>query len=130
MNKKIRFTKNVEFLRPFIKGLGRQVPLRHLKYVRGYRVKKGFIERSDASIIRYSKKHYTINVLVEELVHRQHQYKTIERALLHFAHELAHLREWEHTPAHFALQSKILLHFADILKQLKVEDHSRRTNTL
>ena len=130
MKPTIKFTKNVEFLRPFIKGLGRKVPLRHLKYVRGYRVKKGFIERSDASILRYSKKHYTINVLIEELVHRKHQHKTIERALLHFAHELAHLREWEHTPKHFALQSEILLHFATMLKKLNIKDHSRRTNTL
>lgn len=129
---KTKLTKSVTFLEPFLKGLQPIIPMHKVSHIRGYRVAKGLNERGQASIIRHSTKRYTINLKVEALVdgNKQHEYQTIEQILLDLAHELAHLKEWQHTPEHFKLQAKVMLHFAKLLKVNDIKDHSRRINSL
>lgn len=128
---KLRLTKNVEFLKPFLKGL-RLIQLSKVSTIRGYRVGTGLNEQQRASIIRYSNKKYCINLKVRNLTDHNNSYKhpTIEQILIDLAHELAHLKEWEHTPKHFKLQAKIMLHFSNVLKELDITDHSTRINRI
>jgi hypothetical protein len=129
---KTRFTKDVAFLKPFLKGLGRLVPLRKISIIRGYRVAKRLNELSYASIVRKSKNDYRINLQTQILIDngKKHCYTTLERILINLAHELAHLKGWGnpdyHRPYHFKLQSKILLHFSKKLSKLKIKDHNIR----
>lgn len=40
------------------------------------------------------------------------------------SHEIAHLVHWEHTPEHFALQARIMLHWAKWLAKTGIKDHT------
>jgi len=129
---KTRLTKDVAFLKPFLKGVRSLVPLRKVTLIRGYRVAKGLNELSYASIIRKSKNDYRINLQTQFLIDngKKHHYMTLEKILINLAHELAHLKGWDHPdyhrPYHFKLQSKIMLHFSKKLSKLKIKDHSIR----
>jgi hypothetical protein len=133
---KTKLTKNVSFLKPFLKGLGTLVPLRKVTLIKGYRVAKGLNELSYASIIRKSKNDYRIYLQTQFLVDngKKHYYTTLERVLINLAHELAHLNGWDHPdyhrPYHFELQSKIMLHFSKKLRKLKVKDHNIRIDRI
>jgi hypothetical protein len=105
--------------------------------IRGYRVATGLTERKEAGITKYLRSGlYVITLKTQCLVNNntRHRYETIEKILLDLSHELAHVLEWEHTPRHFYIQAKIMKHFAKILKELDIQDHSvginriRRTN--
>jgi len=50
--------------------------------------------------------------------------------LITLAHELAHLKHWEHTPEHFKLQTQILARFAKVLKDLGIKDTYQRINKM
>lgn len=127
---KTKLTKNVSFLKPFLEGIGSLVPLGNVSVIRGYRVAKRLNERSYASIIRHSKKNYSVNIQTQFLVDngKNYSYSTLERILLSLAHELAHLKDWEnpdwHSATHFKLQSKIMLHFAEKLRKTGIKDHN------
>src|ERR1700679_2817310 len=96
---KTKLSKNVSFLAPFLKGLGKIVPISKVAYIRGYRVAKGLNEKADASIVRHSYSKYSINLKTQALVNgnKLHKYETLEKVLLELAHELAHLKDWNHS---------------------------------
>ena len=50
---KYELTKNVSFLKPFLKGVGKIVPLAKLTRIKGYRVAKGLEEQKHAGIVEY-----------------------------------------------------------------------------
>ena len=129
---KTKIDKNLFFLKPFLKGISKIVPIRNVGHIKSYRVAKGLTERGQASIIKHSYKNYTINLKTQALVNkgREHKYETLEQILLDLAHELSHLLEWEHTGRHFRIQSKIMLHFAKKLRKLNITDHSVMINRI
>lgn len=130
---KTKLTNNVKFLKPFLKGLSPIVSLKDLKRIQGYRVTKGLIERQNAGITKYmSSRKYVISLKTQIYSKRKRKfvYETLEQILLDLSHELAHLLEWEHTSKHFKIQGKIMLHFAEKLKQLNIEDHSLDINRI
>lgn len=106
--------------------------LSKLSTIRGYRVGIGLNEKQRASIVHYTNKKYCINLKTQNHVENgtAYKYPIIEQILLDLAHELAHLKEWEHTPKHFKLQAKIMLHFSNVLKELGIVDHSTRINRI
>src|SRR5271170_6682546 len=99
---KTKFTSNVAWLKPFLIGLESLAPIHKLYSVKGYKVKKGLNELSVASTIKHSSKKYTINIKTQGLVNKGKSYKdeTIENLLIAFAHEIAHLVDFEHTQNH------------------------------
>jgi hypothetical protein len=127
----MKLTKNLNFLKPFLVGL-RLVQVSKVSVIRGYRVTTGLNEQQRASIIKYNNNKYCINLKIQNLIDRgtDYKYPTIEQILIDLAHELAHLKEWEHTPKHFKLQAKIMLHFSKVLKELNIMDHSTRVNRI
>ena len=129
---KTKFDKNLSFLKPFLKGISKIVPIYNVGHIKSYRVAKGLTERGQASIVKHSYKNYTINLKTQALVNKgkEHQYETLEQILLDLAHELSHLLEWDHTSKHFKIQSKIMLHFARKLRKNGIEDHSMRINRI
>src|SRR5271166_2506128 len=116
----IKFSKNVEWLKPFIEGLELLVPIHRVSHVKGYKVKRGLTERAVASTIRCEKtKRYTINIKIKALVNKETEYRDeiIENLLIAVSHELAHIKEWkakgkDHDEDHLQLEARILLHFA------------------
>ena len=129
---KYELTKNVSFLKPFLKGVGKIVPLAKLTRIKGYRVARGLEEQKHAGIVEYDDNTLVITLRIQSLVDngKSHKYDTLEKILLDLSHELAHLKEWDHTPAHFRIQSKIMLHFAKKLRKLNITDHSVMINRI
>lgn len=127
----MKLTKKVKFIEPFLKGL-RLVDLSKVHIIRGYRVGIGLNENQGASIIKHSSKKYSINLRTQ--VHMEngttYGYPTVEEFLFNLAHELAHLKEWDHTPKHFKLETKIMLHFSNVLKELNIQDHNISINKI
>src|SRR5271165_3014414 len=99
---KTKLTENLSFLKPFLKGVGRIVPLSKLAHIKDYKVQKGLNKRAQASCIKYQKGYdglngkYGINLLTQELVDngRSYRHQTLEQILINLSHELAHLKEW------------------------------------
>lgn len=130
---KTKLTKNVSFLKPFLKGLSPIVSLKNVKLIRGYRVAKGLYERQNAGITKYlSSRKYVITLKIQTYSKdkKKYLYETLEQILLDLSHELAHLVEWDHTSRHFMIQAKIMYHFSEKLKELGIEDHSTSINRI
>ena len=123
---KVELTKNVLFLKPFLKGVGKIVPLAKLTRIKGYRVAKGLEEQKHAGIAQYDDETFIITLRIQTLVDkaRSHRYDTLEKILVDLSHELAHLKEWDHTHKHFKLQGRIMLHFGKKLRKTGIKDHS------
>jgi hypothetical protein len=133
IRKRTKLNKNVSFLKPFLKGISRIVPMSKLSKIRGYRVATGLNERQQAGITKYHGTGlYVITLKIQKLVEEntKYRYTTLEQILLDLSHELAHLHEWEHTPRHFHIQVKVMTHFAKVLRQLQIQDHSIRINRI
>jgi hypothetical protein len=130
---KYELASNVSFLKPFLKGVGKIVPLAKLIRIKGYKVATGLEEQKHAGIIKYiADNKYVITLRIQSLVDkgRSHRYDTLEKILVDLSHELAHLKEWDHTPKHFKYQARIMLHFAKKLRKTGIKDHSIKTNRI
>lgn len=125
-NLKIKYSKNVAWLQPFVDGVGHLVPVDKLTAVKGYQVGRGLKTHSWGSTITDTGRKFRINLLLREWFDRQEVTLTIEMILLTLAHELAHLVHWEHCPEHFKLQAKILTSFSKHLLDVGIPDHSVR----
>lgn len=132
---KTKFTKHVEWLRPFFESAGDLVPIERVKSVQSFKVPRGKTEQTDAIIQRYgNNKTFSISIRThsQEIVSVpdgdgikaavRHKRRYISPLLDSLAHELSHIKHWDHTPAHYELQVKIMLRFAKVLKKLKVKD--------
>ena len=125
MSEHIKFSKNTEWLRPFIVASGKYVPIEKLRKVHGFRVAKGLEEQVDGSILKWNGK-FSINLRMQNLKEDKKKYQNVryEALLVVLAHELAHMLEWEHTPEHFRLMTQIMRRFVRVLRNLPVEDTS------
>ena len=133
---KIKYSKDLEWLKPFVEHVKYSVPLHRIKSIKSYRVKKGLTERSYGSTIKDSNK-YTINLRVHLWNHTSQEYKNETMAIIldTLAHELAHVKQKskdfaKHDSKHFNTQAWILLGFSYILKVLKIKDTSKGFNNL
>jgi len=124
----VKFTKNTEWLKPFIAASGSLVPLDKLRRVRGFRVARGLEEQVEASCIRYRGR-FSINLRMQNVpLSKGEKYTNVryEPLLIALAHELAHMVEWEHTYKHFHLMSKIMKKFGRVIDKIGIEDTSFR----
>lgn len=128
---KTKFHKDLKFLKPFFLSASGLVPIERVKSVRGFKVSVNKEVLTDASIIRFgNNKTFTINMRTHSnyvYSHKQ-KYEFIAETLINFAHELAHVLYWDHTPEHFKLQAQIMIKFSGVLKKLKIEDTYLRIN--
>lgn len=124
-----KYTKKVEWLRPFVESAKDLVPLKQITAVSGYRVKRGQIEQSYGSTVRQSKNKYSINIKIYDLTPNGKDYKGshIYMILDTLAHELAHVKAgFDHTPEHYELTARIALKFSHILEKNGIIDTSMR----
>ena len=124
MTEHIKFSKNTEWLAPFIAAASRYVPIEKLRKVHGFRVAKGLEEQVDGSILKWHGK-FSINLRMQNLKDgKKYQNVRYEALLVVLAHELAHMLEWEHTSEHFRLMSKIMLRFHRVIRKMSIKDTS------
>lgn len=124
---KVKLSKNLDWLFPFLVSVEHLVPLHKLKNIRSYSVKNGLEEQAYGSIVRSrNNKSFSINLktTINERKNKRKEPKPefVARILETLAHELSHLVVWEHTSEHFALQAVILYEFAQVLKTMQIED--------
>lgn len=126
---KIKYSKDLAWLAPFVDSARHHVPLHLLTSIRGYRVPIGRIEHSDASI-KFHKQRYSIMIQAYEQHGKKHVASMIETVMLHVAHELAHLVHWKHTTEFARLMSTIFSIFVEHLDQYGIPDIQKRHTTI
>jgi len=124
---KIKYTKNVLWLKPFVECSSKLIPLNKITNIRGYKVRKGCEELAYGSTI-YKKGKYSINIKTHNLVgYSKYSGSSISIILDTLAHELAHVKTgFEHTPEHYELTARIALKFSQILYKNGIIDTSKR----
>lgn len=124
---KIKYTKNVLWLKPFVDSAARIMSLNKITHIRGYKVRKGCEEQAYGSTI-YKKGLYSINIKTHNLIaYNKHTGSPISMILDTLAHELAHVKAgFEHSPEHYELTCRIALIFSQILYKNGIIDTSKR----
>lgn len=119
----IKIHSKLKWLKPYLKSVEDIVPLKSLKRIRGYKVPVYKEELNDASIIKYSKNNYSINLRIANNMSGEGYKKAFfSPILLNLSHEISHLVHWDHTPEHLILEAKIYVRFAKVAKRLKIKD--------
>lgn len=127
------FTKDVAWLEPYYKAALVALPKRKvLTKVSGYKVQLEKLENSFGSCSTSDDKNYRIAICthVQELERKQgtlrrvkqHRHRYIDDILIVFAHELAHMVHWEHTPKHWDLQHRISRLFTKVMVEQGVSE--------
>ena len=133
---KTRFHKTVKWLEPFFQKAKGLVPLHKVHVVKGFVIPLGKIECIDGQMTKYEGGKIVITLRTHNQIQRAnqngtntsyiHKRRMICDILLTFAHELAHLKEWEHTPEHWELECKIIRRFISELKRRDIKDVTTR----
>lgn len=136
MKPNIKFSKDLEWLIPFVASVYHIIPLHKIKSIKSYKVQKGLSEQSYGSTIK-GDKYSTINLRVYSYNDNAKKYRseTISIILDTLAHELSHVKQsnkdfGKHDYKHFRLQSLILFTFSGILEEMGIKDTSRGFNNL
>lgn len=115
----------MEWARPYLQelgGLNLILPVHRLVSIKGYRQTK---QKLDGSLGTTSALNgwYSITILLKYAHKKQGQ--CLEDLLFTLAHELAHLKYWQHTPEHLVLTARILFQFSMTAQRLKAGDTSK-----
>ena len=126
----IKYQTDVLWLKPFVDSTKDLIPLKQLQTVSGFKVTLGKLEQSDGNCLKCGR-YYDITLRTWQQVFSddkecghpyafKHKRVWLSTLLTALAHELAHLRHWDHDIKHFELQSKILRRFVRVLKNKEV----------
>jgi len=130
---KAKFYKNVVWLEPFFYTAKGLVPLSKVRTIRGYSV--SYVtghEATNASCVTETSRTFDINILTHHqrfqindngtYSPKRHRRRIAYDMLGDFAHELAHVVHWEHTPEHWLLECKIQRRFISLIKKWEVTE--------
>ena len=133
---KIRYKRNAHWLKPYVSSVAHLVPVHRVTEIIGFKVPLNKRDNTSAQITMFGNGSckITINLFNHAIVSLGNQkfkkiffrHENIETVLMALAHELAHLKVWEHTPAHLELTAKILRVFAKTAAKQNVLDTSHR----
>lgn len=122
-----RISKDIQWLSPFIQLARGLVPVDRVREIRSARTPLDKIERSVATCRRLPGGFYRITIKTHYQREKGAGDGTFTRTgyarhnrfylLDSLAHELAHVKHWDHTPQHLLLQSKLLSRFARELER-------------
>jgi len=120
----MKYLKGTGFLEPYVNSAKTVVPLKKLVRLRAYKVPLTKTIQTDGWCNHLGNGKYEISLRLWGRNNRSTRHETIfwEEALHSLAHELAHLKEWDHTPEHYELQARIMLKFTRILREQEVPD--------
>ena len=137
---KIKFWKSVEWLRPFINSGNGLVPLHKIREVMGFKVALHKQTQSAATTIKFysdrggsatyfkitiNTHDYTVKTLGNGKFKKvDHRELSMSYVLDSLAHELAHLKYWEHSPEHLVLQCRIMARMAKVAGKKGITDLS------
>jgi len=132
-----KFNKDVAWLEPFFLKAKGLVPIQKITKIRGFSVPLDKIECIDGQMTKYLPGGpIVITLRTHNQLHRanqngtntayRHKRRMICDMLLTLAHELAHLKHWEHTPEHWELECKIVRRFISELKRQGIKDVTTR----
>jgi hypothetical protein len=123
----LEISPDLEWIRPYVRSAKRLVPVQRVGRILSYKVPLHQKEKLDGELIKWtgSKKPLVIRILTKVHRHRpiQNRFSHLkvtdgyadrtrdqvsrEEILLILAHELSHLKLWEHTARRFHLETKI-----------------------
>lgn len=135
---KTKFYKNVDFLVPFYQAALPLMPKgKTLHSVRGIQVSLDREPGADGVCRTEDWRNYYITLNVWDRKWEKHgsmpgwwkasahKMGGLDGVLLTFAHELAHVREWEHTPRHWEWTHKFAAKFTKVLERYEIKDSSQ-----
>ena len=120
----MKFLKHTGFLEPYTIVVQHIVPLHKLSKIKAYRVQLQNTIRVDGLCTHLGNGKYNIALRLwdhNEISTRQIR-TDIAYVLDSYAHELAHLSRWEHTPKHMILQARIMKKFGQVARDLGIKD--------
>jgi hypothetical protein len=127
------------WVKPFLASANGLVSLKNVLEISAYKVPLSKQSKTDAQLITYTAD-ATHKIMInthwqktESLGNGKFKNTRYKRVRLNFmldslAHELAHIKYWDHSPNHLRLQAKLLSRMANIAKQLGIEDLDRPVN--
>jgi hypothetical protein len=122
MRQVTKLSKNVRWLAPYLRAAKGLVPTHRLKAIGGFtarpandQIHVGWTLTDDMKSFRM------LLALGFRERGRLFRYR-LNDVLQTFAHELAHMVHWDHSPKHWALEARIAARFARVAKRLKVKD--------
>jgi len=128
----MKMSPELLWLRPFVMCAKDLCNIKRIDGIRGYAVPLDKSEQGDAQIIETIATKRVV-ILIRVMNHRAKNGIVVSRSpsyiseiLDHLAHELAHLKHWEHTPKHYKLQTTIMRRFASILEEQGITDTWKR----
>ncbi len=132
--KHIKYSKSIDWLVPYVECAKGLVNLNKLKVVTTFKVPVSKIKQTEACLIRYDAKNYKITLTLYNQKRKRVNSKikiksvknTISFVLDSLAHELAHLKYFDHRPEHLALQARILIRMTKVAKLQGILDLDRQ----
>lgn len=119
---KIKYSKDLQWLSPFVDSVHHLVPIHVLDKVKSFRVPVGKIEQTDASIVLLHGR-YNMTVRAYSQYGKIHKANTVEHVLICVAHELAHIVHFHNHGQEFAeLMSLIFSIFVSNLRTYGIPD--------
>lgn len=116
---------STKFLEPYLHSVRDLVNIKRIIRIKGYKVPIDNAELIDASLTKYlAAGEYVMAIRTHSNAKSSHKKRSLENILIALAHELAHLKEWEHSIEHFKLELKILSKFTKVMTKLNIKDHS------
>ena len=119
----VRLYKEVLWLAPYLQAARGLVSTRGLTKVMGYQVAADSDEVVYGRLWKYEDGRRVITVATRLPDGKRIRFADVLQV---FAHELAHLKYWEHTPKHWELENKIAARFARVAERLGVKDTTTR----
>lgn len=126
-----KFSKNMEWARPYVEAALDLIPKERLRSLGGYIVPAnrriqmyGYTNRDAGGYfdIRLCLNSPADPVPKGKLKRRKVKATYLGTALDTLAHEMAHCAEWEHTVDHMELQLRIMRRFVSVARKLRVQD--------
>lgn len=126
----IKFSPELEWLRPYFNKVKNIVPVQNLEKVIARKPRMNQLQHSHAQLVTYTsnetgkivRQYISINLYfikpekLNPMVRKKNPFSKID-LLEHFAHELAHLEHEPHTPKHKRLENRICNIFMNMLEK-------------
>lgn len=132
-----KYNKSIRIFKPFFEKAFQvaKIDPSKVKRIVGYITPLNRDKQQSAQITYFKSGYYVISICLTESHYKNEgnrRFKKIKEAghslasiLDSIAHEVSHIKNWEHDSYHLYLQAKILIAFSTMVKNLKITDTSK-----